>query len=273
MFDLRRFARLAAAEWVENRRAWAWFLGVVVIIHFVIVLVQSTGDDPYRNFSNDAQAAVFLAGLFVTAPVFAARYFQALSAPGPALLALLRPASTLEKWVLMVLVVAIAYPVAYHLAFYICDLPATLVAQAQAADELARLQPDADAWLRASLQPEKYRLFHFGDEDPVDWRGWLSIALVLTTLQAFAVAGSVVFRRMPFLKTLLAGFLVLLACLLVTTVFDSSPGPLFEYWRLAGPSAQALTPVQRLVFPLAWFAVPGLLWLATFLGLREREVA
>ena len=79
MFDARRIARLAAAEWVENRRAWGWFVGVLLMVHFVLVLVLRAGDEGFASFKTDYQLGHFVVGLFLKAPLFAGRYFQSLS--------------------------------------------------------------------------------------------------------------------------------------------------------------------------------------------------
>jgi hypothetical protein len=279
MFDLRRFLRLATAEWVERRRGWAWFFGVLLILHFLYAAVALAGEHSYRDFTVDAQGVTFAVGMLLSAPVFAARYFQALSRPGAALLALMRPASTFEKWLLMVLVVCVAYPLAYHLAFYVCDVPATWLARARWSDELAHLvaRTPADAESvrasRESLEKLDMGLFHIGANARGVAGQWLAFAFHILLLQGFAVAGVVLFKRAPFLKTLLAGFLVMLASILAATYFDSDPGQLLGYWSRTGLEAHALTPLQHRVFVGTWILVPGLLWLATWLGLREREVA
>lgn len=276
MLDARRFARLAAAEWVERRRGWAWFLGALVMIHFAIVLIVFASPGGFRNFTTNDQAAVFFSGLFVTAPVFAARYFQDMARPGPALLALMRPASAFEKWLLAGLVVAVAYPLAYHLVFYACDLPAALIAQRQAADALAALslaRPDSPEWfLRESLQSRHFRLFSLPATD-LGAGGYLTISLMMATLMGFAVTGSLLFRRMSALKTVLAAFLVVLVLTLVGAIFDGEVDFLLEYWSHLEDTEDKLTAAQRVVFPFVWFAVPTLLWLAAWLALREREIA
>ena len=272
MFSAARFARLARAEWVENRRAWAGFLGIVVILHFVLVLILLAGDRPWGAFTTNAQAGMFWAGLFLTAPVFAARHFQALGRPGPALVALMRPATAFEKWLLAVLVVGVAYPLAYHLAFYICDVPATWIAANEAAQELAQRGAHTDARSLGIPEPEQFAIYHLlkvSESDPA----LAGLLLSLTTLQAFAVAGSLVFNHWPFLKTLLTGFLILLASILVTTVFDSHPDKFLGYWSFAPAEWEPVLPGWAMVaYPAVWIAVPTLLWLAAFLALREREV-
>jgi hypothetical protein len=276
MLDPRRFWRLAMAEWAENRRGWAWFLGAVVIIHFVLVLALLAGEESYRAFDLEGQTAVFLIGLFLTGPVFAARYFQAVSRPGPALLALMRPASAFETWLLGFVVVVVAYPLAYHLVFYVCDVPATLVAAQRAAAELGALPPpttdDSMRWARASLAPEHYRFFTLPRAD-IGPGGYAFLVTAFVAVQAFAMTGALLFRRMPFIKTMLAGFFVLLACVLVAALFDSDPDKFFDYWTELASAHPNLTPAQRIVFPATWIGVPVLLWLAAFLALREREVA
>jgi hypothetical protein len=247
-----------------------------VMLHFVAVLIVLSGDrNPFLGLTREGQAGFFMVGLYLTAPVFAARYFQALANPAPALLALMRPASTFEKWLLALLVVGVAYPLAFHLAFYVCDLPAMLYAQGQAeaahAAMLAEHGADVAADLAEAIEEKGgYTPFWiFGLERHV----LVPTLLAIAALQGFAVAGTVVFRRWPFVKTLLAGFVVLLGVLLFAAVLEGDPDVLFDYWTNAAKNPLALTAAQHLLMPAAWIAVPALLWLAAWRGLREREIA
>jgi hypothetical protein len=279
MFDATRFARLARAHWAEHRRGYAWFLGAVVMLHFVLVLILLSTEKGYTAFTTDSQGGMFWSGLFVTAPIFAARHFQALARPGPELVALMRPASTFEKWLLALLIIAVAYPIAYHVAFLVCDAPATWIARAQAdtarARELAQvaLAAQADAAATAAghceCKPPSYAVYTVFGEMPLPVGALLSIL----ALQGFAVLGSVVFRASPFLKTLLVGFLVLLATIFVCVLFEVDSGPFFDYWHAEKVVRFPLSALQSVLYPLTWIAVPVLLWLAAFLALREREVA
>lgn len=263
MFDLTRFKRLAAADWVENRRSYAWFLGVVVMLHFVFVVVELAGNSGFNNFTTDNQGGTFLLFLLLSAPVFAARYFQRLARPDSALLALMRPATTFEKWLLAVIVVAIAYPLAYHVVFYVCDIPATLIAEARY-DAYVVLETAKGN--QGKLTPHSFALFHAGSEGA---GAFVQMALWLTTLQSFAMAGSLLFRNAPFLKTLLAAFLVLMAAVLLAEWSGSRPDLFYGFFADDDP----LLAWQHWAFPAAWIALPALLWGSAWLALREREIA
>ena len=267
MFDLTRFLRLARAQWAEYRRTYAWFIGIGVIVHFVLLLVLLSGDDGHRMLTVDSQSAFYRIGLFLTAPIFAARYFQAMGRRESAGLLLMRPASKFEKWLLAVLVVAVLYPVVYSLAFYICNAPAALYAQAAAAQEdAARVAAELEARLN-SLSPPEFGIYHPG-EDFRTWRG-VEFVLVLTSYQAFAVLGSLYFRTFPALKTIVAAFVLLLSMILVTTLAGGESRLFMDYWT----NDRQLMPWQQVFFPFAWFAVPALMWLASLFALGEREVA
>lgn len=273
MFDPRRFLRLAHAQWAEQWRTYAWFIAICVLLHFVLCLIMLVGKDGYMAFSTTRQGGLFYAGLFLTAPIFSARYFQSLSERGPALLVLMRPATAFEKWLLAFVVVALLYPLVYSLAFEICNFPAHLIAKAQAAQRLQELMQqvtpgeDEQNWMKEALTPENYQLYlPFSNDE--DWRVLVTVFLSLGLLQAFAMLGSLYFRRMPFIKTLVTGFLVLLATIFVSEVTSADSTLFMGYW---GGDAE-LSRWQGIFYPAAWLLVPSLLWLASFFALQEREL-
>jgi hypothetical protein len=269
MFDFDRFARLAVAHWAEHRRSYAWFLGIGVVLHAVLLLLSFAGKDGFAMFSTDGQQGIHVIGLFVLTPIFAGRYFLAMADRRAALLTLMRPASTLEKWLLAVLVVMVLYPLAFTVAYFLCDIPAWLISRARAAHRLAELglEHGADSWEVRKLAPEQFQLYvPFAN---LGWRRTAALLLILATFQAFAMLGSLTFRAVPFIKTLLAAVLLVLLMVLVTSVFDSEPGLLFGYWD----RTNLLSPLQKLVYPALWCLVPAGLWLACLLALREREIA
>ncbi len=263
MFDLRRFLSLANAHWMEYRKAYAWFIGIAIMIHFVLLLIIFIDGYGFRELTTDGQGMIYYCGLFLTAPVFAARYFQWMSKRESALIILMRPAAIFEKWLLAFLVVALLYPAVYTIAFYVCDIPAWLIAKAQ-----AKLQLVLATEYVPKYDPEKYELF-FVFRHVENAGNLIAIALSLTVLQAFAVLGSLYFRAMPFIKTILLAFFILLVTLLITALFNSRIDSIFEYWG----SERLLSSTQQFMYPFMWISMPTLLWLGCYFALKEREVA
>lgn len=268
MFDLSRFLRLARAQWSEQRRVWLWFLGVVVILHFVVLLLNLLLTDEIgrsHTFTHGGQEAMYFLGLFVTAPVFAGRYFVGMARPESAGVLLMRPASLFEKWLLAAAVVLVAYPLAYSLVFNLLNLPTALYAQAANAALLAEpREAETREWLVSTYDFKVFLPWHAFDED----RALLVSFLMLSSLSGFAVLGSLYFRAMPFIKTLLAAFVLLLLVILVVSLAGSNAEPYFGYWH-----ADSLPDWRNGFLAVAWFGIPGLLWLANLLALHEREVA
>jgi hypothetical protein len=261
MFNWQRFFLLANAHWTEYRKVYAWFIGIGIMIHFVLLLIMFTDNSGFRSLSTDGQKIIYFSGLFLTAPIFAARYFQLMSKRESALIILMRPASVFEKWLLAFLIVALLYSVVYTLAFYICNIPGWLIAQTQA-------QIVTTNTYAPNYSSEKYELF-FVFKHVKNSGDLVGIALSLTILQAFAVLGSLYFRAMPFIKTLLFAFFILLVSIFVTVFFNGRVDSIFDYWG----SHRALSSVQQIMYPFMWISLPALLWLSCYFALKEREVA
>lgn len=260
MFDLARFRRLLNAHWAEQWLAHAWFLGIGVMVHFVVTLIVLSGRPSY---STEAQMVLFVTGLLLTAPLFAARCFQGLARPESALLFLMRPASGFEKWLLAFLMVMVFYPLAYALAFQVCHLPAWAFEHARVLAMNAQMLADGIE-ISPGEKPESFAFWH-----PWRFEEWLIPAvmlLMLSFVQSFAVLGSLWFRHLPLVKTLLAAFLLFLATLVLDEVFRSAAPWLEDFDR-------ATAPWQMAHFLAVWFGIPLLLWLACYFAVRERELA
>jgi hypothetical protein len=273
MFNMQRFLRLANAHWAEYRKAYAWFIAIGIMVQFVLMLIIFSDWSGRPVLRTEVQGSIYYSGLFLTAPIFAARYFQLMSKRESALIILMRPASVFEKWLLAFIIVAVLYPIIYTLAFYVCNLPAALLAKAQAQNYLLLNPQTLDECNGASncsnfYAPEKYDIFFI-------WTSFKSsqelipVFLMITVLQAFSVLGSLYFKAMPFIKTLLIAFFILLACILVTIVFGANPEGFFEAWRFVSFLEQP----KGYIYLFTWIFVPSLLWLSCFFALKEREVA
>lgn len=264
MFDLRRFRRLAAVHWAEHGRSYLWFLAIGIAVHGCVWLLMTSGGSHAETYQDDVQIFIFASGYLLTSLLFAGRYYAALARPESTLTFLMRPASALEKSLLAVLVVAVAYPLAYALAFQVCNVPGALIGEA------AR-----DALLATKGQADQYgylKQMTYGPFLPFASKGspWFELDLLLgtTALQALVLAGALYFRRMAWLKTLVALFvLVVIAIPLLAILTEASPGQLFWSQSRFGPSPALLAWKWAL-----WLGVPALFWASTYFLLREREL-
>jgi hypothetical protein len=269
MFSLQRFLRLANAHWAEYRKAYAWFIAIGIMVHFVLLLVIFSDAHGFTSLGTEGQSAIYYAGLFLTAPIFAARYFQKMSKRESALIVLMQPASVFEKWLLAFLFVAVLYPVVYTLAFYVCNFPAALIVKAQVQSYVLQ-NPQALNEVNSypEYSPELYDIF-FPLSNISSWKLLVQLVLTLTILQAFAVLGSLYFKAMPFIKTILVAFFILLISIFVSVFFRSNPDAFFAAWSAAN---QVQEPID-FMYLFTWFSVPILLWISCFFALKEREVA
>lgn len=264
MFDFRRFRRLAAVHWAEYGRTYLWFLAIGIAVHACVWLLVTSGGSHAEAYQDDTQVFIFVAGYLLSSLLFAGRYYAALARPESTLTFLLRPASTLEKALLATLVVGLLYPLAYTLAFQVCNVPGAMVGEA-ARDALLASKTQVDQ--HAYLKQMGYGPFLPFATEASPWFE-LDLFLGATALQALVLAGALYFRRMAWLKTMVALFvLVVIAIPLLATLTDASPGQLFWSTSRSGPS-----PVLLAWKWVLWLGVPALFWTSTYFLLREREL-
>lgn len=269
MFELRRFLRLAAVHRAEHGRAILWFLGIGIAVHFCAWLLLTQGGAARQHYATEMQSVVFVAGYLLTAPLFAGRHFAALSERGSALTLLMRPASAFEKFLLAFLVVAVFYPLAYALAFQVCNLPGAALGEA-ARDALLVVEsakPGGGAAKYWSARDYSPYLPFAGGRTTFAWE--LNLLLATSALQALVMVGSLYFRRLAWLKTLVAMFaLVVLVVPLLSVLFGGSIHRLF-----LDAAARASEPWLRAWLPVLWVGMPALFWASAFFLLRERELS
>lgn len=260
MFDMVRFRRLLNAHWAEQWRAYAWFLGIVVMVQFVVTLVILSRRPTY---STDVQGMLFTVGLLLTAPLFAGRMFMGLARPEAALVFLIRPASGFEKWLLAFLMLLVFYPLAYSLAFQICHLPAWMYEYPRVLEMTAEILASGKELMPAE-QLDKWEFWHPWRFD--DSNGVLSLLLMLALLQSFCLLGSLWFRRLPALKTVLVAFMLYVVSIGLDMAFPTAAPWIADTDRA--------TASWHLMHAYGWsIGIPMLLWLACYFALRERELA
>lgn len=260
-FSWPRFQRLARAHWAEQRPQYLAHLLVVGILYIVLLLFM-LGVSGFAAFQTGVQSALYFGGLYLTSFVFAGRYFGAMAQRESALLALMRPASVLEKWLLCIVVVAIAYPLAYSLLFLAISWPVRqLVLAVHAVLEQRSFNAEDYALFVPFMEVARKRLLTLPQQT-----GFL---LGIWALQAFAVAGSLYFVRASMLKTLALGFGLFVLTALLCAVAGVRAEVIFAWW-----SRRAVSPGVgvHLLNALLWIGLPVLLWVQAYVHLQEKEL-
>ena len=270
MFETRRFLRLAAVHWAEHGRAILWFLGIGIAVHLCVWLLFTQGGSARELYSQDTQLFVYVVGYMLTGLLFAGRHFAALSDRGAGLSLLMRPASSFEKFLLAFLMVALFYPLAYTLAFQVCNVPAALLGEA-ARDTLlaARDGGTDDVQGGAYIANQDYGPYLplAGGRVAAAWEANLWLGVI--AMQALVVVGTLHFRRLAWLKTLVALFVLLV---LVVPLLSMMTGASIDRLFLDTPQPEAPGWMRAWIVTL-WSGMPALFWASAFFFLRERELS
>lgn len=264
MFDLRRFRRLVAVHWAEHGRGYLWFFAVGIGVHFCAWLLATSGGTERRNYGEALQLVLYVVGYLLTSVLFAGRYYTGLARRESALTLLMRPASAFEKTLLAFLLVAVFYPLAYTLAFQVCNLPGAWLGEL---DRAAYLRETPASEIASYVRSMKYGPFLPFAANASPWME-RDLFLGAAALQAMILAGALFFRRVAWLKTLVALFVLLvLAMPLLAILTDADPGRLFWTSLKDGPN-----PVLLAWKWVLWLGVPALFWASTYFLVREREL-
>lgn len=263
VLDLNRFLRLAYSHLKKNLKASIIscfvFAGVTVVL-FVLVISSKRVESVDAGNQFLVYLTVIYGGLFI----FTARAFQAYQRPKEGMFQLMLPASCFEKFLLGWLVSLIGYTVCANGLFFAVRY---VVLQHYAA--------------------RGYEVSGFLDYDRLSFQrdgvsmAWI-LAMVYVFFHAFALYGSLVFKKMAVLKTALTLLLVTVAYWAVNGILykalfqlDIQQAPLLPLMPLFLEEGGATYRVAFSGWPY-WLLtlsimVVGLLWLASYHKLREKE--
>ncbi|MFZ6778741.1 hypothetical protein ACO0LD_18110 [Undibacterium sp. Ji83W] len=268
-FDINRFGRLLRAHWAESWREYAWFAGALVMLDLIAMAISFSTDsgNVYWAFQFQGQTMWYMTGLFFSAVIFAGRYFKYLLNPGASLIALMRPASVFEKWLMAFLVISIFYPMVFSLLYVLFNYPAV-----QLAKTLALQLPRCE-----SCSGNFHFYFPFVTKEAA-LKGLnngehalapqLFFFLSLSAAQALIAGGTAFFKRSPVLRTILFSFLLFI----VSSWVIGSP-QLGIFTTHYGENDPHYSAMEYGLSVGLWLGVPLLLWTALFFHIKEREVA
>ncbi len=249
IFSPSRFGRYARAHFSEKARPYGWHFAIIAMLYFMIELMMLSQLNGDKYYHPQLQQFFYYAGLLTTGSIFAVRYFSSLARSESALLVLMQPVSTFEKWLLAAVTILLLYPLLYTLCFWLMTLP-TL--------------PSVDRLFiplyGALFKNDFYE--HFYPQ--------VITCILYLGFTGYALATSILFHRLPMIKSLALGFALFLIFLFSLMTFRPTGGHLVLFTVLP-ISTFALNNI--IASTLAWIVTPALLWLSSFFLLKERDLS
>ncbi len=244
-FHLLRFGRYARAHFSEKKRAYVWHFAIIAMLYFMIeLMILST--NRHLDYDTGFQEFIYYAGLLTTGSIFAVRYFSALARGESALLVLMQPVSTFEKWLLAAITILLLYPLCYTLCFAVMTVP-TL----ESMDFL--FIPFLDAVFNKDIYAQ------------------IILCTFYIGFTGYALATSILFHRLPMIKSIALGFGLFLLFLFFVMTFGPYSVKRFVFFSSRPLSYFSIG--QIIASTLAWIVTPTLLWVSSFFLLKERDLS
>lgn len=282
-FSLSRFWLLTRKQWVENRKPYVLgAMALIGILSFFILFIVVT--DKNFGFSISSQETVFFVGLISGGALFSSTLLKSYEGKPESIQAFMIPASVVEKFLVAILYSMIFFPVVYFVIAY----PLIMLG----------LYIDVEVLGHFNLP------YTFNDD------GSFSSLYIFFIIQSGFLLFSVVFHRYVFLKTVVLISVLLLSGsffneymakallgdsqpnVLPTGNFDQAvifakgKGPHLFSFSYASPYSGItvnsseknnqwevkLPETEATVFNLYLISIAPLIWLISFLRLREKQL-
>jgi hypothetical protein len=253
-FDMQRFLRLFNKYAKEHLKTHLMSLGVLIG-----VLIITMGYIGYKGGLNDGtQLALFTFFLIFGGTVFASMAFSDLSESKKALTTLMLPVSNLERFLVTWIYSFVIFQIVFIACFYVVDFAILKIL-----NSYARV-------------PEK--LVDFTEMEPFMY----FVFLYFACFHGASFLGSIVFKKLHFIKTALAVFSFVFLLMLLNQVFvhlliGTEVRAAFPFSALEIPNGTKFHYIQDKVSS-EWIATTMLsmtalcLWTATYFRLREKQI-
>lgn len=254
-FNLNRFIKLFKRHSIANYKP---YLMLLLFLVGGLTITLSYSSSHTNSFLSVDQYTIFKIILFISAPIFTAGIFGELSTQSKSINYLMLPASNLEKWLVAWLYSFVIYLIIYTACFYMVNCIVIQIANAT-----------------AKVPLELVNIF-----DPE--HELVSDLLIFALLHALSFFGSVVFRKHQILKVgsiLLVAYFGLLntntAVLTAMFNLEVSMGSLFDSVSIIDDKNYYQIKESPMISSLSQYSfliVTGMIWMATYYRLKEREV-
>lgn len=268
-FNINRFGLLLKRQWLDFGKIY--LISLVVVIGVIIGFYAYSAPLPSKanNFDYDSNLdmrfryPLFLILGFLFISIVASSYFSLLGQKSRAILELMTPASTFEKFLTGVFYTAILSLLSYLILFYITDLAFVKYINAH----LAEFKINGDS--KKAIQPVESIAAQIFDD--VNYRAFLRSFLAIPFLvTSVFLLGSIYFNRFHYIKTAVS---VMVFSGIATYLVVKAAGLLTEGMVNVGPGKhQSDKDMAFLLIFLITALLTLIFWAIAYVRLKEKEV-
>ena len=265
-FDFNRFSLLMKRQWVENKKLFLMasfgIMGILIVINSLIMKWETGFYDPGYRFS------IFLLSLFFAGSVFANYVFKDLSDKNSSTSFLLVPASHFEKSLTGIFYTFIVFPIVFLTLFYVIDF--CFVSICNNIGENLMIA-------KGYRTPKNVQLYNFimNNKNIREILGkFIGFWLII---QAFVLAGTVLFEGRSYIKTAATGFaLLFLIGFLVYLSNELFLDDIILQFQHKVYSQELIKPTEQLLNSILEitliYVLPPILLVIAYFKLKEKQV-
>ena len=255
-FNIQRFGLLLKRQWLEFGKIYLVTLGVAlgVIITFYGFATYGfiTGDGPFNERSLGFREPLFLIFGFLFITVVASSYFSNLGQKPKAIIDLMIPASTFEKFLTGLFFTAILSTLSYVVIFYLTDLAFT-----------AKI---------SDLVQDKNQVLPFFEKNSEESFKSLFLIIPFFVTSVFLL-GSIYFNKFHYIKTAISVMIFL--GVISSILFKTGEWLFAGKIRINGGNRsldQITQSTAEMLGALAILALTLVIWSITYIRLKEKQV-
>lgn len=275
VFLWTRFSTLIRVDLAERWRIYAGLLLIALVIQILLLSWVCLLESSPAPLNSVGQQAWYNAFLFIFGIAFCFAFHAPMHRQGSSLLILMRPTSTLEKWLHAAIMLTVLFPLAYTLCYLVATVPISAIAAVLENARYERLiatEPRANPGKPIGFQVFIPLLSAGYEKGVSQWKQMLFFwwYAVVCGYAAFAL---VMFRRAAVFKSVALAFIVLILCVMTLSVSAGFSGKAVTLtsWQSAN-GLSVLSASDVIANLLLWLGVPMLVWCSAWLALRERDL-
>ena len=262
-FSFTRLWLLIKKQAAEHLRLY--LLSAVALLLILSLVFIFTRYTEYPNYDEETTYVIYIFGLIIAGAIFASFSFQQLGTKEKATYFLSFPASTMEKLSAALFFNLIVFPITYSIIFYLVK---------------SLYWPYIQTLVQDNPEMVRINYINWKEEPNGFMEAFPYFFYVFFAVQAFYILGSVYFTRFGFIKTTIAGLLLIFLFVwyfqgLVIGSFPAMNGP-FSIRQFDAPGEMKVYELsaftQDLLINLARFIWAPVFWVATYFRLKETEV-